>query len=51
MRYLSDESGQGLTEYSLLLILVAIFLMILLTFLSSQIIATYERIIAELAVI
>ena len=51
MRYLSDESGQGLLEYSSLLVLVAILLLILLTFLSSQIIAMYERVIAELAAI
>jgi len=51
MLYLSRESGQGLTEYAFILVLVAFVLMAVLTILGQQIIVAYEWIVQELSAI
>ena len=51
MLFLRREGGQGTVEYALLLMLVALFLLVLVAFLGQEIVATYERIRAQLAVL
>ena len=51
MQYLSNEDGQGLTEYSLLLVVVAILLIFLLAVLGTQIVSAYQYIIDQLSLI
>ncbi len=49
MLFLTRENGQGLTEYALLLVLMALFLLALLSFFGQFIFETYERITAIIA--
>jgi len=49
MLFLTREDGQGMTEYALLLILLAMMLLALLTFVGQFIISTYQWIIAQIA--
>jgi Flp pilus assembly pilin Flp len=49
MLFLAREKGQGQVEYALLLVLVALFLLALLSFLGQFIVETYERITGILA--
>ncbi|MFN2189331.1 MAG: Flp family type IVb pilin [Candidatus Promineifilaceae bacterium] len=51
MLFLRREEGQGQTEYALLLVLMALALLILLTFFGQEVVRVYERIRAELAAI
>ncbi len=51
MHFLSNEEGQGLTEYSLVLVVVAILLIVLLAVLGTQIVSTYQYIIDQLSLI
>ncbi len=44
----TDESGQGLTEYALIIALVSIGLIVLLTIFRNAIRAVFERISGEL---
>lgn len=51
MQYLSNEDGQGLTEYGLVLVVVAISLLVLLGVLGTQIVNAYQHIIDQLSLI
>jgi pilus assembly protein Flp/PilA len=48
MRYLRDEKGQGLTEYALIIALVAIVAVAALTLLGGQIDTIFGEITGEL---
>jgi Flp pilus assembly pilin Flp len=49
MLFLTREDGQGQTEYALLLVLMAMGLLVLLTFVGQFIITTYTWITAQIA--
>jgi Flp pilus assembly pilin Flp len=49
MLFLRREDGQGQTEYALLLVLVAIMLIALLSFVGQFIISTYAWITAQIS--
>jgi pilus assembly protein Flp/PilA len=51
MQFLKNEEGQGLTEYSLILVVVAILLIVLLAILGTQIASSYQYIIDQLSLI
>ena len=45
---ISDESGQGLVEYALILLLIAVAVIGTVLVFGEQLNATYERIVAEI---
>lgn len=47
MIYMPREEGQGLVEYGLILILVAIVAIIIVTLLGTQVSNTFSRIVAN----
>jgi Flp pilus assembly pilin Flp len=49
MLFLQREDGQGLTEYALILVLVAFLLIVLLAVVGKEIVETYEWIKTQLA--
>jgi Flp pilus assembly pilin Flp len=51
MLFLRREEGQGQTEYALLLVLMALVLLVLLTFFGQEIVRVYERIRTDLSVL
>ncbi len=48
MAWLQSEEGQGLAEYALILVLIAIVVILALTFLGTTISTTFSRIGASL---
>ncbi len=49
MLYLPNEEGQGLVEYALIIVLVAIVVITVLTLLGNQLQNVFNRITTELA--
>ncbi len=49
MLFLTREDGQGQTEYALLLVLIAMGLVILLTFVGQFIVTTYAWITSQIS--
>ena len=49
MLFLPREEGQGLVEYALILVLVAIVVIVVLTFLGEQVTAVFQNIADALA--
>lgn len=47
MLYLPQEEGQGLVEYGLILVLVAIVVVIILTLLGTQVSNIFSRIVSS----
>ena len=51
MQYLPNEDGQGLAEYALILVLVAMLLIVLLAAVGNQIVQTYQFILDQLKMV
>ena len=50
MLYLPREEGQGLVEYALILVLIAVVVIILLTALGTRVRSTFSRIVSGMTV-
>ena len=46
MLYLPREEGQGLVEYALILVLIAVVVIVLLTLVGEQVQTTFSRIVS-----
>ncbi len=48
MHFLPEEDGQGLAEYGLIIVLVAMILVVLLAAFGNQLVQTYQFVIDQL---
>ena len=51
MIFLKDQEGQGLVEYALILVSIAIILLVLLTLLGDQVLAMFSTIVSSVGTV